>query len=379
MKLGEFFVELGIQGGDKAVSTIKDLVQGIGNLPLEAAAAIVAIGGIEYSLTQLTVRAVDTAISLQHFTDQTGLSGQELQHWQGAAEQANISAESLQSSVAALEKNMAEIRLGRGNISPFQMLGIGVNQNAFGVLRQIRESIKGMNPAMATNLISQMGISPEMISLLKVSNSEFERMMKSYHGLSRGQETTFLNAKKALVEFNQQIRQTAFTHIEVFIRAMEKLWGLMSKFQTEMPMILTALALIAAAFFPLTAAVAGFILVLDDLAGYFAGEDSITGRAVEGFKKLIQELKNAVPETLSGLSKVATKQLFNQALIAPLAIAGPGIAGAIGAGALQGKGGNVFNIVIHATAKAEEVAEHVVKAITKKFDDADQHINNQGH
>jgi hypothetical protein len=382
MKLGEFFLELGVHGGDKAVATIRDLVKGIGNLPVEAASAIVAIAGIEYKLAELTKTAFDTAVSLQHFTDQTGLSGQELQSWQGAAEQANVSADAFQSSVSALEKNLSAIRMGQGNIAPFQMFGIGVNQNAFGVLSQLREKIKGMNPAMATNLISQMGISPEMISLLKTSNTEFDHMIKSYHGLSREQETTFLNAKKALVEFNQKIRQTAFDHIEVFIRALEKLFGYFGKFQSELPVILGVLGAIAAAFYPWTAAVVGLLIVLDDLAEFFTGGDSITGRAVDGMKKLAQEMKeifNFLPEGAAKGTQAAWQKTLQGMIMAPLApfaaVAGPA---ALGAGA-TGKGGTIINVVVNATAKADEVAQHVIQEIKKAFGHAEMQTNNQGH
>jgi hypothetical protein len=382
MKLGEFFVELGVHGAQGALSSVKNLVKAFGDLPVEAAGALLAVAGFEYGLARLTNRAIETAIGLKAFTSQTGLSGQELQRWQGVAEQANVSAEAVASSVSALEKNMAAIRLGQGNIAPFQMFGIGVNQNAFGVLNQLRGKIHGMPSAMATNMISQMGLDPNMVQVLKLSNKEFERMAKNYHGLSLEQETTFLKAKQSLVEFNLKIRQTAFDHIEVFIRALEKLWGLMGKFQTELPVILGALGLIAAAFAPWTAAIVGLLIVLDDLAEFFTGGDSVTGRAVDGMKKLAQQMKeifNFIPEAATKGTQAAWQKTLQGMIMAPLApfaaVAGPA---ALGAGA-AGKGGNVFNIVVNATAKADEVAAHVMQEIKKTFGHAEMQTNNQGH
>lgn len=383
MKIGEFFVELGVHGVGGALSSVKNLVKAFGDLPVEAAGALVAIAGIEYGLAKLANRAVETAIGLQMFTAQTGLSGQELQKWQGVAEQANVSAEAVASSVSALEKSMQAIRLGQGNIAPFQMFGIGINQNAFRVLEQLREKVKTMNPAMASNLLGQMGIDQNMIQVLKLSNAEFERMAKNYHGLTSDQEKTFLKAKQALVEFNLKVRQTAFDHIEVFIRALERLWGLVGKFQSELPVILGALALIAIAFAPITASIAAVLLVLDDLAEYFTGGDSLTGRMVEGMKKLATEMKqifNFIPEGASKGTQEAFQKTLAGLFLAPLApaaaFAGPG---ALGAGAMQGKAGSVINIVINATAKADEVAAHVIDEIKKHFGHAEMQTNNQGH
>lgn len=376
MKIGEFFVELGVQGGEKAVATVKSLIKGIGELPLEAASAIAALGGIEYGLMRLTSQAIQTAIGLHSFTAETGLNAQQLQKWQGVAEQVNVSMESVQSSVQSLERNLQEIRLGRGNISPFQMLGLGVNQNAFQTLEQLRDKIKGVNPAMATNFISQMGLSPDMIKILQLSNKEFEKLSKNYHGLTQQQTETFLGAKQALTQFNLQLKDTAFEHIEVFLRALEKLWSTFAKFKTELPVILGALALVGAAFAPITFAIGALLLVLDDLAEYFTGGDSITGRAIEGLKKLVDEIKKMPANVATQLTQGLLSKTMTGALAIPGAVALPGIAGV---SAMQGKPGNVFNIVIHATANAQEVAAHAVQEIKKTFGHAEMQTNNQGH
>lgn len=377
MKIGEFFVQLGVKAD---LSSVKDFAKAIGDIPLEVAGAILAIGGIQYKLAELTQQAIDTAVGLQMFTSETGLSAQELQKWQIAAEQANVSAAAVASSITSLQRNMAEIRLGRGNISPFQLLGIGVNQDAFGVLRQLRQRIKGMNPAMATNLISQMGISPEMISLLQASNSEFEKMTHLVKGMSASQEATFLRAKRALVDFGLQIRYTAFEHIETMIRALEKLWDLISKYPHILEAVGVGLAAMAAYFLPVTTAVVALILALDDLATYFTGGDSLTGRAISGLHKMAEEFKNVfTPAGFSGMTQQAWQKTLAGAMMAPLApfaaIAGPALGGA----AAMGKGGNVINIVVNATANAEHVADQVIQKIKEAFGHAEIQTNNQGH
>lgn len=377
MKIGEFFVQLAVKAD---LSTVKEFAKSIGDIPIQAAGAILSISAIQYKLVQLTQQAIDTAVGLQTFTAETGLSAQELQKWQIAAEQANISAESVMSSVTALSRQMAEIRLGRGNISPFQMLGIGVNQDAFGVLMQLRERIKGMNPAMAVNLMSQMGISPEMIKLLQSSNKEFEKMTHLVSGMSRASETAFLRAKRALVEFGLEVRYTAFEHIGVFFQALQKLWDMLSKYPHLLQAVGVAIAGIAIYFAAPLAAVTALILALDDLATYFTGGDSLTGRGIDGLKKLAQEFKNIFsPSSMTGLTQQAWQKTLAGAIMAPLAPFAAAAGPVVGGAAAMGKGGNVINIVVNATANAEAVASEVIQKIKQAFGHAEIQTNNQGH
>lgn len=378
MRIGEFFIQLGVKAD---VTKVKDFVRAISNLPVETAGAILAIGGIQYKLAQLAQQAFETAVGLQHFTMQTGLSAQELQRWQVVGEQANVSAEAVASSVSNLQRQMAEIRLGRGNISPFQMLGIGVDQDAFGVLRQLRSRIKSVDPATFTNIISQMGLSPEMVNLLKLSNVEFEKMSRLIKVLSVDQENTFIRTRMALVQFGQVIRYTAFEHIETMIRAMEKMWYTISKSQTAFMALGAAILALGVYFLPVTAAVVGLMLLLDDLATYFTGGDSLIGRAISGIKKLGEEMKKSLsPENAVSATQQALQKTLSAMIMGPLvpfaAVAAPGIAGI---GAMTGNAGNVFNIVVNGTANATEVAQKVIDEVKKAFGHAEQQTNNQGH
>lgn len=260
----------------------------ISNLPVDAAAAIAGMAGISLELGKMAEEAMATSVAFQAFSNQTGLSWQELQRWQIVAEQANVSTQTVASSVSQLERNLAEIRLGRGNIAPFQMLGInaGPGQSAFGVLEELRKRIRGLNPATATNMITQMGLSPEMMNVLRLSDQQFKEFGDHVHGINERQQQDFLKSKLAITQLGQAFRYAAFGIVADFSEAWEKL----KTFKEALRDLgLVALAL-GAYFFPITAAVAGLILVMDDLAVYFVGGKSIFGEGMKGFDKFMKDL-----------------------------------------------------------------------------------------
>lgn len=175
MNVGEFFITLGV---NPETAKVKDFVKAVAELPVEAAGALVALGGISLEFKRIAEESINAAVGFEAFTNQTGLSSQELQKWEIVAEQANVSAGSVASSVSALQRQMAEIRMGRGDISSFQLLGINVNGNAFQVLDQLRERLKGIDRATATNLIGRMGLTPDMMNVLtlpEASSATFRR------------------------------------------------------------------------------------------------------------------------------------------------------------------------------------------------------------
>lgn len=284
MNIGELFLTLGVKG--QGLGTLREVAKTIADLPVDAAAAIASMAGISLELGKMAEEALATSVAFHNFSNQTGLSWQELQRWQIVAEQANVSAQAIATSVSTLERNLAEIRLGRGNISPFQMLGIGTNQTAFGVLDQLREKIKGLNPATATNMISQMGLSPEMMNVLRLTDQQFRDFGSHVHGINERQEQDFLKAKLTIVQLGQSFRYVMFGIVSDFAEVINK----SMQFKDVMRQLgLVALGL-AAYFFPVTASIAALILVLDDLAVYSRGGNSLFGEGLKGFDKFMKDL-----------------------------------------------------------------------------------------
>lgn len=367
MKIAEFFVQLGVNANTQK---LKEFVGSMGELQVSTLTNISSISALVAELVHLGIEATTASVNLELFKNQTGLSTIELQKWQIAAQQANVSAEAVTASVTNLQKQMAEIRLGRGNIAPFQMLGIGVNGNAFDVLDKLRNRIKGLDAATATNLISQMGINSEMINVLKLSDTEFAKLSNTVRGLTVGQQEEFLRTKQSVVQLGLAFKYAGFDIVYHFLAAFEKFKIYISSVPGNMKLMISSIGLLVVALFPVQAALIGLLLLLDDLAVYFTGGKSLTGKGIEGLKKLGQELKESF--NIPNLTNL-TSLLAGRGALGPMAqMATAGIAGAKSLA-------NTFNINVTGSGSAVDIANEVTRQIARHFSASEQQLDNQGH
>ena len=173
--LDEIFVALGFKVDDKKVksfdNSLKETIGSLRRLGAMAVGTVVALDRMTNSMLRLNQ-------AYMSFNQQTGISINSLNRVAGAAvlSNYNMSAETVMSSMQALQSNLAAIRLGQGNIAPFQMLGISpVSKDAEQVIDELRIAIQGLDDMTAVNMIQQMGLSPEFISLLRLSREEADQ------------------------------------------------------------------------------------------------------------------------------------------------------------------------------------------------------------
>lgn len=381
MKIGEFFVELLVDAGNGSL-TVKDLVTKFGALDAVAASVIGGLAIMGEKFAALADRAFDTAAGFEAFTSQTGLSAQELQNWQIIAEQANVSADAVKSSVMGLQNQLAEIRLGRGNIAPFQMLGIDTHQSAFGILTQLRDKLRGMDRPTATNIMSQMGLDPSMIQLLTLSNKQFSEFGKTVGGMTGTQEKAFLRGKLAMVQFSQTARQAGYELVSsfgpAFVRGIEASASVLyllgqalsgvNEVLTQAPNLVKLLGVaftaLVAVMAPITATFVAVLLVLEDIANYMKGGKSLTGDVMDFISK----------NNLGQAGGVGLGSAFS-AFKAPLS---PFLAAGAMAGGAARSVTNMLHQEIHSTAPASEVARHAVAEHKKQINDAAMLTNNGG-
>ena len=365
MKIGEFFIQLGVSAESKK---LKEFVGDLGQLQLGALANIASVAALAAELVKLGAEATNAAVGFQLFQNTTGLSWKELQKWQIVAQQANVSADTVASSITNLQRQIAEVRLGRGNIAPFQLLGVAPT-DAFDVLNKLRDRIRGLDAATATNIISQMGLSPEMINVLRLTDSEFAKLSKTVRGMTTDQEQQFLRTKQAMVQLGMAFKYLGFDIVGHFLAAFEKLIPLLNHAYFGFFRLRDILIALAIYFFPVQAAIIGLLLVLDDLAVYFTGGKSITGKAIEGLKQFGQELKNA----FTGFNVPKISQLLGLGNMGPM--------GNLMTGALAGAKTltNNFHINVTGAGSAVDIANEVTRQIARHFSKSEQEFNNQGH
>jgi len=199
MKVGEFFVDMGINASPGA-TTLKDFLGTMGKMRMSTLATIGALGTIGGYIMGTVDQASNAAVAFQKFSNRTGLSAQELQRWQIVAKQANVSADAVAGSVMNLQSRLANVRLTGQGIKPFQILGISPLGNAFDILTKLRARMGEVSPDVFTNLIQEMGLDPSMVNVLKLSDKEFANFVDTARGMTPEVESNILKMTEA---FNQ--------------------------------------------------------------------------------------------------------------------------------------------------------------------------------
>jgi hypothetical protein len=384
VKIAEFFVELLVDSSAGKMA-VGDLISGMGALEVATLGEIGALIALATKIAMVADEAMWTAVAFQAFEVQTGLSSQALQRWQIAGQQVNVTAEAIASSVLGLQRNLAAIRLGGGNIAPFQILGIGANQDAFAVLEQLRERLRNVNPATATNIVSQMGIDPSMLNILRLSNAEFATFMATARGQTGSQTTSMLNLKLALTTLQLTLKDLGLMMLDFFgpqfqlfadfvylinqavrgVRALAGEFGGLAHIFKYM-MLLNPFGLL--------------FLAIDDLITYFRGGNSLTGLAVEGFKKMFAAIEEGVKTLMPHLpdlervASLALKSASAAALWAPIAV--PALGGQLAAAATNSVMNNKVEIGINSSAPADEVARQSAEAFRRILRDASLQTDN---
>ena len=176
------FLKSAANGGFKGMS--KEMLATAGRAGLVIGAAV-GIGVAAVKAAQALDRMADSmARNNQAFTNfnrQTGLSISSLNRIAGVGmlSDYNFTAENAMQGLFNLQSKLAEIRLTGQGVAPFQMLGISpVGKNAEQVIEDLRTAIKGIDDMTAVNLIQQMGLSPEFLTMLRLSREEYQAMQE---------------------------------------------------------------------------------------------------------------------------------------------------------------------------------------------------------
>ena len=235
MKLGELFIELGITGdikplkqalsGMDAAQTksklltkyLKDLknattdeekaliksnfAQKVSALRMaeNAKAAMGLIGAFTKAAAVITtaVVAFDRIANAAYkanqrmisFQRQTGISFSTLNKYASASAAVNYNStpEAVAQSLQNVASNLWDIRMGRGDISPYQELAFvgGKAISVWGksveqVIEELRESLKNVGDIEATNLITRMGFSADDLLMLRMTKEEFQEIKSMF-------------------------------------------------------------------------------------------------------------------------------------------------------------------------------------------------------
>lgn len=301
-------------------------------------AVIGALAGAYWALDRLTDSLAKQNLQWLNLTRQSDIALSTFQKWGTIGKIVGV--DNAAQQLENLNQKIFNLRLTGEGAKGFQMAGI-MPTNADDVLEQLRTRISGMNNTAATYLLQQMGLDPKMITLLRMGREEWEEYLRVQR-----QYTLNENQRKDIDRMNRQLEvakikmqyfkdkailalMPAFTKFtqslvrvtELLIKFIKHSWRVIGilvfwgqKFKpvrdffshinsslggaiSKIPLFGRAFAQLGKVFsralLPLTA----LYLILDDLAVFFEGGDSLIGRVLnwgkekggdiaEGFKQM---------------------------------------------------------------------------------------------
>lgn len=150
----------------------------LGELRLGTLAEIASLAGLTRMLFNVGAGALNTATHLHMLAAVYGLNTQGLQNMERAGLAANVSTDKFESSIIGLQNNLAGLNLGQVNAgfleaAGFFGLGVGPGTSTDEVMDQLRKKVPqfvkahgAMGKSMASMLLGQMGIDPEMMQYI---------------------------------------------------------------------------------------------------------------------------------------------------------------------------------------------------------------------
>ena len=424
MTVADLFARIGIKADDAQAKrfhlTLKTVK--IGMIAATAAAA-----GVSLAIRKITADAMAGAVAFKQFETETGASAQELQKWQSVAEQTNQTAESVTAAIKAIVANQNKIKLGQGNISGFQLLGIDPRQDPFKILEELRVKTKGLSDGMKKNILAQMGVGVGLLQTLELTREQFDAMASRAFIISPGAIETLNKTKSSIdlaaraikyikaqiaVGLSPQIElltkkftnfikvhekgiikgfQIAFTFVQKFTGAIMNAGRAINNVVTNtigwkkaiMGLIgvfaLLNLTLLASPIGLIIAGIVLLIAVLDDLYIYSKGGKSLFGLMMEGIKnskimewfeefigkiiEMYETLKNVFASIKDFFTEVGEQQIVGAEYLREEGYA------TIRQGLISGgrTTNNNIDITVNGPADPQEIADKVREAIQKAY------------
>ena len=150
---------------------------------LKSAPIIASLIYIGRAVMDVTKKVASLVISLSQVSYETlklsrnlGVSTDSLQRFGNLAVAQGVKLSDFQSAISSLRKMSADIMLGRGDISPFAILGINPHQDPEKILIQLQQRLKQLPEAVGTAFASDLGLSPDMINFVR--RTDFSRLAR---------------------------------------------------------------------------------------------------------------------------------------------------------------------------------------------------------
>lgn len=319
---------------NKTEKKSNSLTVSVGKFIKGVAGVAAAITGAIYALNRLTTSLVESNQEFLNLTRTSDISLGVFQKWNNVGRMFGVRNAAQQ--IENLNQRLFELKLTGQGAEGFMLAGINpMGQDAEGIMNQLRSRVSGLDDTSAAYLLRQMGLDPSMLHLLRLSRDEFEALgqtVKKYQlTKEQSEQIQALNAQLQIaqiklkylkdrailaimpyfVEFMTSLARVATLLLKItkavgqftvkwraltvpLIIGLTKIKAIAKYFKafgvalgeviTKLPIVGRLFAsiggFIAKALLPLTA----LYLILDDIATYIEGGDSLFGRVIDWFK-----------------------------------------------------------------------------------------------
>jgi hypothetical protein len=202
VKIGELFVELGFKAD---TLKLKEFVHAIGELNMSSVMGAVGLGTAYEAIRKIMGAADETALSINNFGLTTGQSTKEIQRWGKWAEQMGLNADVVKSSVNNLLDSVTRLKISGEGAPTWNLLGIDPTKftSMFDLLKALRESLKGTPIEWQRLMLSQLGLSQDLLIAFNKTDTEWQRINEQF-ALGNTQLEKMAEFHKVNVELGQR-------------------------------------------------------------------------------------------------------------------------------------------------------------------------------
>lgn len=300
MNVGELFIDIGIKGAQKVGQALKGITTDMGDFSNKALLGKSAVAGVFYGIEQMMTKAADAGMTLERFTNLTGLNTDEVQKWQVVLNRAGVTADEVTSSFTQVASAVAKIKLAEGSngftplmryTKDFDFNKVDNPNYIYQKAQELTRS-KEIPISFQNEFLRKAGFSDQVIAGLRSATRSVDQirpgeiLSKATIKQNSAIKGDFLDLQRRFLLLESRTTSKYGRPIEQELgRALSgagKLISVLEKFSQTSPNLaiaMTALSVaIGAAFFPWTAAAIGLTAALS----YFADpKNSLIGKLFE--------------------------------------------------------------------------------------------------
>ena len=173
-KMGELYVDFGTKG-------LGGLLSGLNGVKAQFLLTKTAAEQAIKPLVGMSKSAAGSITEFNKINAVTGLTISQLQDLKVWSELNNVSFGELTNQLKSMQQNLLDIRLGRGDVSGYQLLGIDPSQldyrNPMQAFAKIRERVQQVDEATGALALRQLGFSEDLLYAFKQNNNEIDKRL----------------------------------------------------------------------------------------------------------------------------------------------------------------------------------------------------------